>query len=115
MMADTVEAQEAPVVVIGDANPWNHLRYGSPAVPEGALEGFALFPSSASADGVDARPVVVVAKFDALGAACVRERTGKTEHYLPLSRVCSETTLARKRAAYVEMLEAKARMRRDDE
>ena len=109
------EAPEAPAVVIGEANPWNHLRYGTPAVPVGAVEGFALFPSSASADGVDARPVVVVAMLDAMDAAIVRERTGKTEHYLPLSRVCSPTTLAKKRAAYAEMLEAKARMRRDDE
>ena len=112
MSAATVEAQP---VLLGAANPWNALRYGAPAAPEGATEGFALFPSAACADGVEVMPVFVVAIFDAIGAALVREKTRVRDHYLPLARVCSETTLAKKRAAYVEALEAKARMRRDDE
>ncbi len=108
------ETLDAPRVLLGDENPWNRLRYGSATAPEGSTEGFALFPSDACADGVAAMPVFVVAIFEAMGAALCREKTRVRDHYLPLSRVCSERTLGTKRAAYAEKLEAEKRMRRDE-
>lgn len=107
-MSADAPAPEAPPVTLGDANPWNGLRYGARSVPD----CFALFPCEVSPDGVEARPAYLRAMFETLGAACVETAAQRLDHYLPLARVASAKTLAAKRAAYSASLAA-ARLGRD--
>jgi len=69
-----------------------------PAFP---CRGFALFER---AGAVDVRTVQVTGLFPLIDAAGVTETMTGVYHILPTNRVCSETTLLAKRAAYAAAL-----------
>lgn len=97
---------DCPPVSLGNANPWNGRRYTTDKRP---LErANALFPDPAAPGGVSVRAVVINELWESVSAADVTEcdSDGRphlpthARHIVPLSRLTSPETHARKLAAY---------------
>lgn len=106
-------ADEPPVILRGDANPWNLI----PPTPSAEVRGefaTAFFPDPTAPEGILEKRVEVLALWECIGGADVVEvdRQGNRyagatrRHTLPLDRLTSETTHARKHAAYAARLAA---------